>query len=392
MTWARPLKLLYLNHNLRNDGTYFRALPMAQSMVKRGHEVTLLTVTRELSWRIRWSDSGGVRVGETPNLKPEVGATGYGLLDIAARSMFSISKRFDIIHSFDHKPNATIPAFLSRALRGSPVVADWADWWGGPGGVNDRPHRFPFIHKFEEWWEIDSKIRADAVVTISRVLRERAISLGYPSDKAFYIPTGAPVESIVPLSKSESRKELGLPLDSPLLGFVGISQDDLEILFEVLVRLPHVRLLLVGPVSEASVELAKRFQVLDRVIFPGRIHGTALSKYLASADVLCLPMTDRAYNRGRLPNKLLDYLASGRPILSSPIGDVETIFQDFEVGVLAHPQEYAGTVGKLLQDGPWQEQLGKRAREVAETKFDWKNLAQRLEKVYQSILKAKNSS
>ena len=48
-----------------------------------------------------------------------------------------------------------------------------------------------------------------------------------------------------------------------------------------------------------------------------------------------LPLTDRAANRGRLPNKLLDYMAAGRPTVASPVGDIKTILEEHEVGLLA---------------------------------------------------------
>ena len=69
------------------------------------------------------------------------------------------------------------------------------DWWGGPGGINDVPRRMvPAIGKFEAWWEERSKLWADGVVTISTVLRQRALNLGCPPERVLYLPTGGMAE------------------------------------------------------------------------------------------------------------------------------------------------------------------------------------------------------
>jgi len=343
----------------------------------------MLTVSRGRTWWTRWTQEAGIRLGETPNLRPEFGATGYGGLDLLARICHAAARRYEIVHMFDHKPNATLPGFLNRSLYGGRLIADWADWWGGAvGALNDRPHRFPALHRFEDWWEIQSKLRADGVVTISQVLEKRALDIGCDGDRVLYIPTGAPLNRIWPVPQAEARAQIGFTATEALIGFVGISQDDLEILFDALRQLPQVRLLLIGPVWPAVQQLAQQFEVLDRVIFAGRIHGQELNTYLACTDVLCLPMKDTAYNRGRLPNKLLDYLAAGRPVVASPVGDVKSIFEKYQVGVLAGTLEFAANLQNVLGDPQLCREMGSRAREVAKQHFDWNNLAERLEDFY----------
>lgn len=383
----KKLRVLLLNHNLRNDGTFFRAFPLAEQLVRRGHRTTLLTVSRERRLTTKWSQLNGVDLGETPNLRPEFGATGYGLLDNLARVGIGLGQKWDLIHLFDHKPNATVAGFLARHFKGVPVVSDWADWWGGcAGSLNDVPHRFPFIHRLEDWWEIRSKLWSDGVSTISQVLRQRALEIGVAQERLAYIPTGAPLEKIRPGSRNDARARLRLEPDCFLLGFVGISQNDLEILFSTLACLPQVRLLLIGPVFESVKEQARNYGVLDRVLFPGRIHLPELNDYLASTDVLCMPMTDNAYNRGRLPNKLLDYLAAGRPVVANPVGDVATILESGTAGVLADGKGFPKAVQELLENPERASALGRGARLLAESQFDWNRLVVQVEELYQATL------
>ena len=178
---------------------------------------------------------------------------------------------------------------------------------------------------------------ADGVVTISRVLQERAVQIGCPSERVLYLPTGAPIKRIVPLPLAEARCRLNLPPDRRIVGFIGMGQGDLALVMQALQQLPGVWLMVIGKHNPQVLDLAGAYGVADRLWQTGFIPDDQVGVYLACADVMCLPMEDRAANRGRLPNKLLDYLAAGRPVVASPVGDVKAIFEAHRVGLLADP-------------------------------------------------------
>lgn len=384
------MRLLFLNHNYRNVGTYYRAMPMAERLARRGHQVTLLVVSPHHRWRAVWTEVNGVRLGEMPNLAKNGTGEGYGPLDNLARFWHAIGSRYDLVHMFDHKPNASFAGFPAR-WRGATLIADWADWWGGPGGINDVPsRRFPVIGKFEAWWEVKQKRWADGVVTISSVLRQHALEIGCPPERVVYIPTGAPTDRIFPMSVEEARQQVGAPRARAILGFIGFGQGDMEIVFEALCKLPDVWLMVIGPESPRIRALAESYGVGDRLWQTGRKLGAEVNPYLACADVMVMPMQDTAANRGRLPNKLLDYFAAGRPVVASPIGDVKTIVERFEVGLLAANHEFADAIERLLQDDALRTGMGRAARRAAETAFDWEHLTDRLEAFYQQVSRQRN--
>lgn len=380
------MRLLFLNHNYRYGGTYYRAMPMAEQLAARGHHVTLMTVSRKNRWRVVWSIVNGVHLAETPNWGQDNSGEGYGPPDNLYRLSHALSQRYDIIHMFDHKPNATFAGFAGR-LRGARLIADWADWWGGPGGINDVPRRrVPAVGTFEQWWEERSKQWADGVVTISTILQQRAIDQGIPSARVLYLPTGAPIERIRPIDRAIARHQLGIPVERPIVGFIGMGQGDLEIVMNAIRPLPEVYLMVIGEKNPAVLAQAQSLGVADRLWQTGFVPDEQVSYYLGCADLMVLPMSDRAANRGRLPNKLLDYLAAGRPTVASPIGDIKTILEQHPVGLLSQDQEFSAAIARLLGDHPLAAALGAHARRVAEEIFSWPRLIPQLLDFYQRIL------
>jgi glycosyltransferase involved in cell wall biosynthesis len=380
------LRLLFLNHNYRYSGTYYRAAPMAERLAERGHQVTLFTVSRTQKWRAAWTWANGVRLCEAPGLAQGYSGEGYGPLDNAYRLGHALAHRYDIVHMFDHKPNATFAGFPAR-LRGARLVADWADWWGGPGGINDVPaRRFPIVGRFEAWWEERSKRWADGVTAISTVLRQRALDLGCPANRVLYLPTGASTDRIKPIPVEEARSRLAIPQERVIVGFIGMGQGDLELIMAALQRLPDVWLMVIGSKNAAVLEQARTYGVADRLWQTGFVPDNEVSDYLGCADLMCLPLTDRAANRGRLPNKLLDYMAAGRPIVASPVGDVAAILQEHAVGLLSAPDGFAEAIAALLADRGRTAELGRNARQVAETAFGWSHLIDKLEDFYARLL------
>lgn len=381
------MRLLFLNHNVRYGGTYYRAMPMAEHLALRGHQVTLLTVSPELHWRCRWSSVNGVRVGEMPNVGQNYSGEGYGPLDNLNRLAHAFLHHYDVIHMFDHKPNATLAGFASGRVRGARLVADWADWWGGPGGINDVPkRRVPAVGMFERWWETRSKLWADAVVTISTVLRQRALEVGCRPERVLYLPSGAAVGRIRPVATGEARAALGIPAERRMVGFIGMGQGDLEIVMQALQALPGVWLMVVGHAIARVRVLAESYGVADRLWQTGFVPDDKVSHYLGCADVMCLPLTDRASNRGRLPNKLLDYMCAGRATVACPVGDVAAIVEQHGCGILAQPDGFASAIAELLSDDQRRHEMGRRARTAAETDFSWPNLVERLETLYSALL------
>ena len=114
----------------------------------------------------------------------------------------------------------------------------------------------------------------------------------------------------------------------------------------------------------------------------------ALAEYLAACDLGWLPLRNSGANRGRFPLKLTDFLAAGRAIVATDVGDLGALLRRLPVGrvVPDQPEPLAQAVLALLADERERERLGRNARHLAETEFAWPMMAEQLEQFYAKVL------
>lgn len=391
------MRLLYLNHNLYERGTFFRAFHFARHAVKRGHDVELWTSSAEVCPLGKRFVRDGVVIWRPPRLiGPKRHDGGYAPLDIVSRLLASRSihpGEFDVIHAFDHRPNVSLPWYLLRQARGTSrrplMAADWCDWWTR-GGITTSRRSSPRIDAMEACLEEGSKRHADLVTTISTVLRDRAVSVGVRPEDVSVVPSGCDVDSIQVEDSLRCRWPLGWTEMDPLVCFVGLSLWDLDMVAEAMLALreshPNAGLLVVGGGVEAEAiqRLSERLNG-EGLILPGQVPYSEISGYLGAADVHLLPLQDNLANRARIPNKLGDCMASGRPVVTARVGDTGRFVTETGIGIATTVEGAAmgEAVGRLLDDDDLRLGMGRRAREIAETERSWAAMADRMLELYE---------
>lgn len=381
------MRILYLNHNLRGRGTWFRCYHFARHLVRRGHEVTIWTCSPGVSLRAAESTLDGVRVIETPRLRDDGKHDGgWGMADLLWRLRKSLRGGYDLVHAFDHRPSVSLPGALLGLRTETRLAADWADWWGR-GGILAGRRPFAWMERAEAWWEERQKRSADAVTCISRVLMERAAGLGIPGDRLLWIPSGADTAVFRPLPQAECRRALGLPEEAVVVGFAGFQLWDLQLLVEAFGRtaqeIPRARLLLIGPADSASIPETLR----GRVHCTGPLAYDAMPGALNCADVLALPLRDNNANRGRFPGKLAEYLACGRPVVTQDVGDTGAVIRESGGGVITAGDAgaFAAGIAELLCSDARRAALGAAARDYAASRLEWGLLTETLLDFYERI-------
>jgi glycosyltransferase involved in cell wall biosynthesis len=148
------------------------------------------------------------------------------------------------------------------------------------------------------------------------------------------------------------------------------------------------RLLVVGDGPERSwIEGFVRGAGLeDRVTLTGWVDFDALPKHIAAMDlaVAPYPMIEDFYFS---PLKLFEYLAMGRTILASDIGQVSEVIEDGKSGLLCspgNPEALAAGIARLRADPELRRRLAEGARARSKN-FTWEGNARRLTQVAQEI-------
>lgn len=382
------MKILLLNHNVVGSaGTYLRAFHFGRELARRGHEIDLISISPRRRFRFEQKARDGITILGSPDLFWGRGRTGWDPWDCVRRAGRIRHGEWDLVHAFDSRPVVILPALLAQR-RGIPLVMDWADWWGRGGTIDERPMGWALrsvITPVETWFEEHFRTRADRTTVISSALEQRAVAHGVAPGSILRIPQGSDVENVVPGDRARSRTRLGFPATAPILCYMGaLLRGDARFLFDAFsvvrkVR-PDVRLVMVGTTSSLVPD--------DRsIIQTGFVSDDDKLDALAAADVLLLPMTDTIASRGRWPSKINDYLAAGRPIVATAVGDCHELFANHRIGIATavDAEAFAAAVLALLDDRITAGEMGATARNVAERVLAWPILTERLESLYLSI-------
>jgi glycosyltransferase involved in cell wall biosynthesis len=165
--------------------------------------------------------------------------------------------------------------------------------------------------------------RSARVVSLTEDFRRALRQIGWrdPAEVAV-IPDAFDDRQIQPGDRASARAELGLPAETPLLVYAGMTfaYRGLERLLEALEGLrrdiPGARLALVGgrPAEIAALQRhAEGLELGGAVQWIGQVDQRTVACYLRAADVLVIP--DTVTDVTASPLKLFEYLAAARPVV-----------------------------------------------------------------------------
>lgn len=369
-------------------GTFFRCFFLGKYLTKSGHRVALVCFNREQTLRITRKSVGGVNITTIPFSSSFAKIIPIQFADAIINCLLETSSKSDLVHSFSviNLASATPTIFVrilnTLGLRREKLLVDWDDWWGRGGMFKDFPTAIQIV---ETLLEEKVPLLGDAVTVVSEVLRQRALKVGIEAEKIFKIPNGADVDSIKPMPKRAAREKLGLPLNKTILCHLGVT--DLTQEYEnVAKNYPDAILLIVGSLSRYAKFRIPRSK---GIVYVGRQPYERVPLFLSASDILLLRQDDVITDWARWPIRFGDHLASGRPTVTTAIGEVARVMREGSCGLLAKPNDWEDFSDKILQlirSPQLCEEMGRHAREIAERKYSWQIIATELEMVYEHFL------
>ncbi|NJN17687.1 MAG: glycosyltransferase family 4 protein [Oscillochloris sp.] len=385
------LRILMLVFNAVGYGTYWRAWHLARCLAERGHRLTLVAMNRVREPRFKLFREQGVTVIAAPDLFWGSLRSGWDPYAMLMRTLWLAPHQYDVVHSFECRPTALIPAVAVARRSAALLLTDWCDWFGAGGSVEERPNRLQrmIMRPLETFFEERFRAAAAGTTVISSTLYHKTLALGVPPERILRLHAGADVEAIRPGDRAAARQLLRLPATAPIVGYLGqIFPRDAQLMaasFDALRNYyPNARLLLIGNLDHDIAALSAHPAAIIRT---GSIAYEQLNPYLAACDICWLPLCDSGANRGRWPLKLNDYMAAGRATAATAVGDVTEVMETFPIGMLArdNPADLARVAAELLTDVPNRIKMEQTARMIAEQVFDWRFQAADLEHFYRQL-------
>ncbi|MEV0144573.1 MULTISPECIES: glycosyltransferase [unclassified Nonomuraea] len=227
---------------------------------------------------------------------------------------------------------------------------------------------------------------SDRLVTVGARVRDDLLGAGIGRPEQYVvIPPGVRLGPVP--GRASARQSLGLPLEAPVVAFVGrltqVKRPDrlAATALEVLRRTPGCRFVVCG-----GGELQEQ---LERDIAPARdaFHLLGWRKDVetvyAAADVVLLTSD----NEGT-PLTLIEAQMAGTPVVSTRVGSVAEVVQDGHTGLLATGTDAGDLVEhtvRLLSDPPLASRMGEAARRWSTASFDVDRLVADTEALYRSL-------
>jgi D-inositol-3-phosphate glycosyltransferase len=228
--------------------------------------------------------------------------------------------------------------------------------------------------------------------------REKDQLIGYygaSAERISVVPCGVNLERFRPLSKISARRSLGYGAHEAVVLFVGRLApvkgiDRLLTAFSYLANQNEsLRLVVIGgdgqhtPELRELVRLSRRLGIERAVTFAGRVAHEDLPPYYAAADVLVLSSHYESFGL-----VALESLASGTPVVATPVGAMESIIRDGKTGRVV-PSDDARALADGIQELIGKSHAGMLSRVAIRSsvvRFGWANVTAAVLEEYGAVL------
>ena len=249
------------------------------------------------------------------------------------------AKWADIIHFQKCFPNVALPALIGAFLHDKPVHYDWDDWEYEIYNYEPPSNLFGFyINTMEK--TIPKLV--DTLSTASYRLKELAVKMGFQKNKIVMAHVGADLNTFSPKIKSDDIKRK-YKLKRNVVLYLGqlhgaqYAELAIKAFPKIKKKNKDTSLFVVGGgfYLEELKKHVKEMNLDKDIIFSGYVKREYIPKYIAAADVAIASFEKNKITECKSPLKIVEYLASGKPVVASDVGEVKRMVGD--AGILVEP-------------------------------------------------------
>ncbi|MBQ0885953.1 glycosyltransferase family 4 protein [Streptomyces sp. RM72] len=222
---------------------------------------------------------------------------------------------------------------------------------------------------------------ADIVLATNESYKDVAIRRGGRRPDDVFVVRSAPATDRFRPVPAEPDLKRGKPHLLCYLGVMG-PQDGVDYALRALAKLRdevgrtdwHAVFVGSGDAFDAMVELSRSLGLGEQVQFTGRIPDADLVRYLSTADVCLSPDPRNPLNDVSTMNKVLEYMAMGRPMVSFDLREARVSAGEAALYAPANDEAaFARLVARLLDDPDERARMGKIGQERVNGELSWRN-------------------
>lgn len=167
-------------------------------------------------------------------------------------------------------------------------------------------------------------------------------------------------------------------LKRPIVGYFGVIDEriDLDLLQETAILQPEVNFVMIGPLAKIEEENLPREKNL---FYLGMKSYERLPNYLKAFDIAMMPFALNDATRFISPTKTLEYMAAGKPVISTAIKDVVRDYSHC-VSIVGTPANFSEEIEKIL-NSPDKELIQEFDKILKKT--SWKATAEKMNQFLQ---------
>lgn len=350
-------RLLHIVHTESSrgwGGQEIRVLTEAKGMIDRGHRVTLVAPAESRVTLV--AAAMGIPVVTLPIARKRLSAL-WAMMRWLKRAGHDV----DVINTHS-STDSWLAALACALLPGAPPI------------VRTRHVSSPIARNVQTRW-LYQQAASHVVVTGEALRQQLQRDNGFSAESMTSVPTGIDLQRFSPLAgvnrKEERRRELDLS-EGPCLGILATLRNwkGHAYLFEAFAQLADEfrdwQLLVVGDGPQRSnlEKLAIRLNLAQRIHFAGNRDDA--ERWFQAMDLFALP----SYGDEGVPQSIMQAMATGLPVVSTPVGAIAEAVDEGGSGLLVEPRNaiaLAAALRRFMVDPELREQFGvaglARARE-----------------------------
>lgn len=394
------MRIVYIHQHFATtkSATGTRSYEMAQRLMQRGHQVTMICgalelsdFTRDLKERVTRLDVDGIDV-RCVN-QPYANKMGFyqrmwAFLRFAQTAQrVAMDVKPDLIFATSTPLTVGIPAMrASRRLR-VPFVFEVRDLWPELA-VALEVVRSRALIKAARWLERKTYFSAKRIIALAPGMKEGICETGYPAERVTIVPNGCDLDLFRPSEVRTTRDDLGG--DDFKLVFTGAHglANGLDAVIDAAAELKRrgergVKFVMIGHGREKArlIERTRTEDLGAYVIWKDLMPKRELAALLPQLDAGMMILKNvKGFYYGTSPNKFFDYIASGMPVLNNYPGWLAGMIEESNCGRVVPPDDpaaFADAVCWMRDHRDECRAMGRRARQLAEARFGRDTLGER---------------